>query len=387
MLTEEVSEDPKAWERQAAPAGQRKTGIRVLALVTDAYGGTGGIAQYNRDFFESLASRDSVGEVVVLARVIARALEPRPASVTQLDLSGSSKLRYLARAAAMASAGAKFDLVVCGHINLLPAAWLAARRSRARLIVIVHGIEVWSTGTALQRLMLRSADAVISVSAFTTRKLRSWAGIPEERFFLVPNAIDLTAFTPGPRNPDVRKRFGIGTGPVLLTLGRMDENEKAKGFDEVLETLTSLRSDYPTLTYCIAGDGSDRKRLESKATALGVRDHTVFTGYVDEGVKLELYRLADLFVMPSCGEGFGRVFLESLASGTPVVASSIDGSTEAVRGGAWGAIVDPRNRDEIINAIRHGLNNPKVPDRSELDYFSKKNFRMRLWHALDRTIQ
>jgi glycosyltransferase involved in cell wall biosynthesis len=358
----------------------------VLALVTDAYGGTGGIAQYNRDFLESIAAHPTIDEVVVVPRVIARELQPLPAKVKHLAARAGSKLKFLRTVASLSQSTGAFDLVVCGHVNLLPAAWLAARRMKARLLVVCYGLEVWNPGNWPKRYMLHRTDAIVAISAFTVKRLREWAVIAGDRISLVPNAIDLSAYTPGDGDEQLRRKLGLDSGPILLTLGRMDAAERAKGFDEVLEVLPSLLEDFPTLTYCLAGDGTDRARLEQKAQKLGVREQTVFTGYVPEEQKLDLYRLADLFVMPSRLEGFGYVFLEALATGIPVVASSVDGSREAVRGGAWGSLADPNNRDEVLNAIRSGLTNPKIPERSELEYFSVQRFRDRVWKALERTL-
>ena len=97
--------------------------------------------------------------------------------------------------------------------------------------------------------------------------------------------------------------------------------------------LPALAADVPDVAYLIAGDGDDRARLEKKAAALGVADRVVFAGYVPEEEKADHYRLADAFVMPGRGEGFGIVYLEALACGVPVVASSLDASREAVRDG------------------------------------------------------
>lgn len=373
----------------AQPAMAR-TGIRtrrVLALVTDAYGGTGGIAQYNRDFLESIADHNSVSEVVVIPRVITRELQSFPSRITHIESAAGSKVRFIRSVATLACRKGDFDLVICGHVNLLPIAYATARRCGARLMVLAYGLEVWNPGRWPTRYMLHRCDSVVSISAFTLKRLREWAVIYGDRSVLVPNAIDLQAYTPGPRDEELRRRLGVGDGPVIMTLGRMDASERAKGFDEVLEVLPSLLEDYPSLCYCAAGDGSDRRRLEEKARTLGVAAHVVFPGYVAEAEKVEFYRLADLFVMPSRLEGFGYVFLEALASGIPVVASSIDGSKEAVRGGAWGALADPNNRDEVLTAIRNGLRYPKMPDRSELEYFSKERFRGRVWRALDATMR
>lgn len=358
--------------------------LRVLALVTDAYGGTGGIAQYCRDFLECIAAHESVSEIVVVPRVIARDMQQLPPKVTHLHDVAGSKARFVRAVTQLSSPSEQFGLVICSHVNLLPAAWLAARRLNAKLMLMVYGLEVWDPGRWPKRYMLHRTDAVVAISAHTIKLMRQWAVIAGDRVSLIPNAIDLQAYTPGPRNELLRKRLGLGPGPILTTLGRMETTERAKGFDEVLEVLPALLEDFPTLTYCLAGDGNDRARLEQKAETLGVKAHTVFTGYLDEKTKLELYRLTDLFAMPSRLEGFGYVFLEALASGVPVVASSIDGSKEAVRGGAWGAICDPHNRDEVLRAIRTGLRSPKVPERSELEYFSKDRFRDRVWRALER---
>lgn len=361
-------------------------GRRILALVSDAYGGTGGIAQYNRDFLESLSVHPSVEKIVVVPRVIARDLQPLPEKVTHLQEAAGSKLRFLRCVASLSSRKGSFDLVVCAHVNLLPVAWLAARRLGARLLVMCYGLEVWNPGNWPRRYMLHRTDAIVAISAFTVKRLRQWAVIAGDRIFLIPNAIDLDTYTPGEGSEHLRRRLGLAKGPVLTTLGRMDASERAKGFDEVLEVLPSLLEDYPTLTYCAAGDGTDRARLEEKAAKLGVKEHTVFTGYVPEEQKLGLYRLTDLFVMPSRLEGFGYVFLEALASGAPVVASSIDGSREAVRGGEWGWLADPNNRDEVLTAIRNGLRFPIIPARQELEYFSKQRFRSRVWKAFEITL-
>ncbi len=367
-------------------AGEART-RRVLALVSDAYGGTGGIAQYNRDFIECVAAHESVEDVVVVPRVIARAIQPLPERVTHIAEAAGSKLRYVRTVEKLARRRGSFDLVICGHVNLLPIAYATAKRTGARLMVLVYGLEVWNPRSWPFRYMMHRVDTIVGISAFTIKRLRQWAVIAGHQVLLVPNAIDLSAFTPGPRNDLLRQLLGLGRGPVILTLGRMDASERAKGFDEVIEAMPSLLEDFPTLCYCAAGDGTDRARLEAKAKLLGVSENVVFPGYVAEEEKLDYYRLADLFVMPSRLEGFGYVFLEALAAGVPVVASSVDGSKEAVRGGAWGSLADPRNRDEVLTAIRNGLVNPVLPDRSELEYFSKRRFRDRTWRAIDRTLQ
>jgi glycosyltransferase involved in cell wall biosynthesis len=115
----------------------------------------------------------------------------------------------------------------------------------------------------------------------------------------------------------------------------------------------------------------------------GVADRVIFTGIFDEREKADLYALADVFVMPSRGEGFGFVFLEAMASGVPVIASKHDGGREALLGGKLGALVDPSNPAEIRAAIEDALatRSRKVPEG--LDYFAFERFAERV-HAIVR---
>jgi len=154
-----------------------------------------------------------------------------------------------------------------------------------------------------------------------------------------------------PRNRDLVDRWNLDDKRVLLTLGRIVAAERYKGFDEVLEVMPDLVRDHADLTYLIAGSGSDVARLSAKAERLGVAEHIVFTGMVDEREKTDIYNLADVYVMPSRGEGFGFVFLEALACGVPVIASRCDGGREAVRNGELGILVDPSNPAEVRTAI------------------------------------
>jgi glycosyltransferase involved in cell wall biosynthesis len=166
-----------------------------------------------------------------------------------------------------------------------------------------------------------------------------------------------------------------------MTLGRMDPGERAKGFDEIIELLPRLAAREPAIRYLCAGDGGDRVRLEAKAQSLGVADRVVFTGRIAESRKADHFRLSDAYIMPSRWEGFGFVVVEALACGIPVVASTKDGTREAVRNGELGLLVDPKDADSLEQAILDALSRPKAVPPG-LDYFSFANFEKRLAAAL-----
>ena len=91
-----------------------------------------------------------------------------------------------------------------------------------------------------------------------------------------------------------------------------------------------------------------------------------FAGLVPPEELPDYFRLADVFVMPSTGEGFGIVFLEAMATGVPVIAGNRDGSRDALCDGALGTLIDPENCEELASAILAALHNPaRTGDRTD----------------------
>ena len=159
-----------------------------------------------------------------------------------------------------------------------------------------------------------------------------------------------------------------------------------KGFDEMLEAMPALLARNPDLVYLIAGDGNDRARLEQKAADLGIAAATRFVGRIPEDRKPDYFRLADVYAMPSRGEGFGFVFIEALACGTPVVAGKFDGGYEAIMAGKLGMAIDPDDRDAIVEAVSRQLTAVReIP--ADLRFFDFPNFTDRIWKALKQTIR
>ncbi len=361
--------------------------MRILALITDGFGTSGGIGKFNRDLMEALCTHPDVREVVALPRLMADGTEA-PASgpfekLTYLTDGVNDKARYVLTLGRHLLRDADYDLVLCAHINLSPLGWLCRLRTGATLVQVVHGSEAWHpTGRAIIDRAVRSMDGFITVSGVTKGRFSRWTGLAPETGFVLPNSIDAERFTPGPKSPALLSRYGLHGKTVLLTLGRLDAGERAKGFDEVMEVLGALAEDTPDLAYLIVGDGSDRARLEAKAERLGLGERVVFAGFIPEDEKVDHYRLADAYVMPSKWEGFGIVYLEAMACGLPVVGSSIDGSLEAIPDESFGLTVDPAKPEELKGAVRASLaRGHGVPER--LNHFSYENFSRRVHGIID----
>jgi phosphatidylinositol alpha-1,6-mannosyltransferase len=323
----------------------------LLALVTDAYGGRGGIAQYNRDFLGAIAETNLVSSITILPRQTQETPQ-LPGGIRQLR-AHSGRVGY--SVAAIRTALARhFDLVFCGHLFMAPLAALIARFKRAKLIVQTHGIEAWSCPSRIQRAAVEQADLVLSVSRHTRAAVLSWAAIAPERVLVMPNTVR-EMFRPGDGSAE-RAAMGLGDKQVLLTVGRMHSAERYKGHDRVITAIPGLVKQGHDICYLVVGEGDDRVRLESLAAQTGVRDRVRFLGAVKPEILPEVYRAADLFLMPSTGEGFGVSFLEAMASGTPALGLDVAGARDALGEGGLGSAV---SEDELPSAIARLLNEPK----------------------------
>ena len=356
--------------------------MRFLAIVPEAFGGFGGIAVYNRDFLTALAELKLCEKMTVLPRLIRQERGALPRPIELIENAANSRVRYTFELLRLLSKRERYDVVLCGHINLLPLAVIANRLLGAKLVLLIYGIDAWSpTGRRISDRLVGCADLVVSISQITKQRFVSWSSVPDKQVHLLPNAIHMNDYGIGEKPGYLEQRYGLSGKRVLMTLARLQQSEQQKGVDEMLELLPSLLTEEKNISYLIAGDGDDRARLEYKASALGLNNHVVFAGRVPEAEKADYYRLADVFLMPGRQEGFGFVFLEAMASGTPVVASSLDGSREAVLHGKLGELADPDDREALKAAIRRALCRPRqIPEG--LTYFSYENFRERLQNIM-----
>ncbi|WP_421999015.1 glycosyltransferase family 4 protein [Reyranella sp.] len=344
--------------------------VRILALVTDGYGARGGIARYNRDLLGALAGTGA--QILVLPRIGDATREALPAGVAQRPAI-LGRLRFALAALSEAWRSRPVDIVFCGHVFMAPLAILVGRLTGARCWLQAHGIDIWSDRRDSIRRAIESADMVTTVSRATRQRLLEWVDLAPERVRVLPNTVD-DRFSPGPPPAALRDRLKVGTGPLLLTVGRLAASERYKGHELVFSALPALRARHPGLVYLVAGEGDDRARLERRAAELaGEADAVRFLGYVSDAELPDLYRLADLYVMPSAEEGFGVVYLEAAACGLRVVGGAGGGSRDAVPDERVGLLVDPRDRQALVEAVLAMLDRGRV-DPAAIEPYRRPHF-------------
>jgi asparagine synthase (glutamine-hydrolysing) len=328
------------WPRLEGPK-------KVMFVLSEVFGRPGGIQRYNRAFLKAAGEEFPRAELSVVSvndRVI-----PYPAEIRgRIHFAGAGprggilhKTRVIANILRSAWRH-RPDLLVCGHINLMPIVWAVGMLSATPTALVAYGTEAWSPGRTL-RWVARRADRVLSISRHTAGRMLEW-GIDASRMAILSNPIDGNEFRP------VRALAGQ-RGRNILTVTRLNASEGYKGVDRVMAALPTLRKKWPDLRYQVVGTGDDLPRLQQLAEDLGISAHVDFHGPASDEELLRIYNEADLFVMLSAGEGFGFVFLEALACGLPVIAGNKDASREPLLDGRVGRLIDLEDQSALLRSL------------------------------------
>ena len=188
----------------------------------------------------------------------------------------------------------------------------------------------------------RHAAGMITVSAALKEVLVD-LGAASERIEVLRNGVDLQLFHPIAR---AERRAGLGLkGRTLLSVGNLIP---LKGHDLAIRALTLL----PGIELLIAGDGPEEENLRALAAQTGVAQRVRFLGSLPQLQLRDYYGAADALVLASSREGWANVLLESMACGTPVVATSVGGTPEVVAAPQAGVLMAERTPEALVRAVQ-----------------------------------
>lgn len=209
---------------------------------------------------------------------------------------------------------------------------------------------------AAEHEVIEGSDCVMASTPAEAAELLEHYGADPNRLCTSPPGVDHRVFRPGSQRA-ARRRLGLGPGPVVLFVGRI---QPLKGVDLLLEAFARLGSMHPEATLLIVGGPSgptgqqELLSLRQRAVALGVLGRVKFYGPLPHGLLADLYRAADVVTVPSRTESFGLVAAEAQACGTPVVAAKVGGLVYVVDDGVTGFLVDgwnPADYAEMIDRL------------------------------------
>lgn len=238
----------------------------------------------------------------------------------------------------------------------------AARQAKIPVVVMTGGSDVLllaRSGFRREAILqtLRDADAVVSVSRHIARQLID-DGIDADKLRVIHRGVDRNVFCRGDQTA-ARSRLGLPLDrPVLVSVGRL---VPVKGFDVLVNACADLVRRGEPVSCHIVGGGELHEALSGQIRQLGLENHITLHGSQNQQTLADWYRAADLTVLTSHSEGIPNVLLESIACGTPFVATSVGGVPE-IADPDWHRLVPPNDPFQLADAIQNRL--AHVPESS-----------------------
>lgn len=281
--------------------------------------------------------------------------------------------------------GGAVHTVLIWHIGLLKL--LPFFRSRGgRVILFLHGIEVWRRQDWLTQQLLKRVNLFLSNSDYTWQRFLSHQpGLTTAPHRTVPlGAGEAPAsIGPGPDQP-----------PAALIISRLAKDEDYKGHRQLIEVWPQVMKQIPAARLWIAGKGNLQHELARMVNDRGLQENIRFWGFISETQKEALLERCRCLVMPSRGEGFGLVYLEAMRLGRPCLVSTIDAGQEVVRPPEAGLAANPDDQQALTGGLVQLLRNGPHWDelsanarRRYLDNFTTAHFQQRLVAAIRPYLQ
>ncbi|MGH9045104.1 MAG: glycosyltransferase [Acidimicrobiales bacterium] len=211
--------------------------------------------------------------------------------------------------------------------------------------------------------IISCSDAVLASCTVEAQQIVDLYGAGPERVRIVPLGVDHAFFSPGDRT-QARRAVGLGSGPLLLFVGRI---QPLKGADVAVRVLGELAKDRRSdATLVVVGGPSgpqghaSYEELTDLAAKLGVAERLRLIAPLPHEVVSTYFRAADVCLVPSRSESFGLVALEAAACGTPVVASAVGGLTTLIDHGSTGFLVEGRDPSAFASYVCKLLDDPAL---------------------------
>lgn len=249
------------------------------------------------------------------------------------------------------------------------AAAMLARHFGKPVAITARGtdLNLYPRNWAPRKLMqwaAKRADASIGVCGALVDVLRGW-GVAEPCLHVLRNGVDLDRFRPLPQS-EAREALGLDGAPLLLSVGHLIER---KGHHLAVEALPIVRQRHPGARLVIVGEGEERARLEGLVAQLRLHSRVTLAGAVPNERLATWYSAADALILASSREGWANVLLESMACGTPVVATRIWGTPEVVARPEAGVLVDTRDAPALADGVLRLL--AVAPDRAAVRRYAE----------------
>jgi len=240
------------------------------------------------------------------------------------------------------------------HVNSSTDSWLGAItarlvRPRIKVVKTRHISAPLNRNLATRFLYRRLFDHVIVTGGDSNKRgLIERDGLQPTRVSAFPIGVDLSLFSPG--SPEYDLRGELGLAPEDRLVGLLSYLRSYKGHQYFIEAAAQLAERLPNVRFLIVGEGPDETVIRARIGQLGMTKQVLMLGYRQD--SLSLLRALDVFVMPTVeGDTIPQVLLEAMAVGLPVIATTTGSIPDVVRHGVTGLLVPPRDSQAISTSI------------------------------------
>ena len=241
----------------------------------------------------------------------------------------------------------EYDVIVCHDWAGILASQPIWKKSTP-LVTTCHLPLAWDIGyyedlpckfaSELEFFSMAQSDLIIAVSNSVKQHLEDYFSFTKGKISVVHNGTDTTFFSPGVKSEEL----------ILLYVGRFFEQ---KGFDLLPEIFFLLKKKHPALLLKVIGVGPLKIEIYRKFEELDLINSVHFYDFSPPKMVLELYREATAVIMPSRHEPFGLVAIESMATGTPIIASNTGGLKEIITHGEDGFLVETKDINGFVDTV------------------------------------
>lgn len=209
----------------------------------------------------------------------------------------------------------------------------------------------------LEKLTARITDKIIALTEREKRDHLKYNIAREYKFSVIHSGVDLRKFLNATQNSaEVKAKLGIAKESFVIgTVGRLTH---IKGHRYLIEAATKIVSARKNMVFVILGDGELWTSLRMMALNQGINEKVLFLGWRSD--VAEIISTFDVFVLPSLNEGMGRVLVEAMAIGKPIVASDVGGIPDLIIHGKNGFLVPPADSEALAMAIMELYRNPTL---------------------------
>ncbi len=217
-------------------------------------------------------------------------------------------------------------------------------RQRVAWVVLIHGSHFEKGRPIFDRMARALVARASAVLLLSSEEVAAWRSFyPSGHYRQVANAL-------APEPPELGRRSAGAPRAdecEVLFVGRLI---REKGVHELIDAFAALRS-RRTCRLTVAGEGPECEALRARVHELGIVEDVEFAGHLDEDGLADLYRRADVLVLPSYSEGLPTVLLEAMSFGLPIVTTRIRGAADHLDDGVNALFVPPRDTEALVRAL------------------------------------